>query len=135
MIRHPVVQVLREHFPRDIALLIDAKVNEIYLSEWKTQIAAVNADYKIHISEMLTGHGTYEFDSLVWSNHGQTDNEDPASFDHDYSTRSFNHRSQEDILDFKRRRAGRPNILHHRLTHISHVPTQTITEIELPRNY
>ena len=65
MIRHPVVQVLREHFPRDIALSIDAKVNEIYLSEWKTQIAAVNADYKIHISEMLTGHGTYEFDSWL----------------------------------------------------------------------
>ena len=106
----------------------------MYLNEWKTQISQVNADYKIHIGISLSrvsNLGVWGFDSLTWWNY---EDEDPDSFDHDYGYRSFNHRFQEDVLEFKRHRAGRPNILH-RLTHISHVPTQTMTGVELPRNY
>ncbi len=137
------VLVLREHFPKDIAIHISDIVWKMYLDEWKENIKSVNNEYSVHLEESYEADpfdmSWKSFASLCWSNF---DGEDAESYDHDYSRRQFNYRDYERVIAMRDRNAffPRPRVaplptVTDTLLYISHIPTQTSTGVTLPKNY
>ena len=50
-----VIEVLREHFPKDIAVLVNGMVSDMYLSEWMKLMRTVNTDFKLRVHVVMTG--------------------------------------------------------------------------------
>ncbi len=130
-------EYLKQLYPRDIAQYILDLLIESYLMDWKSLVMRVHISYKEHIG--MTTYYTENYKkvrvcSLIWTNHKD---ETPDDYDHDISIRGFNHRFLDTAIDNHNRVKEMPKFIdnHHRLVHISHVPTQTSTMVRLPENY